>query len=211
VALPGGVAARPALKQPGRHSSEEMSSDEPSSTRQAARRSALDAQAALRKERADRERRLEGLAVAVLTALGERDGAVRDTERRAGDALQTMASEEGLSLPQAVEWWAVAPLRCGRCPGYGNSRTTRQAAAADERPTHAPPGHSNSDQAATLVGAAAAALCIQMDGRGKMMRSPNGRCSRHDQSHSAARNPGRTRFPWASLSFSLKTALHLAH
>ena len=61
------------------------------------------------------------------------------------------------------------------------------------------------------VGAAAAALCIQLDGRGKMMRSPNGRYSRHDQSHSAARNPGRTRFPWASLSFSLKTALALAH
>jgi hypothetical protein len=69
---------------------------------------------------------------------------------------------------------------------------------------HAPPGHSNSDQAATLVGGAAAALCIQLDGRGKMMRSPNGRCSRHDQSYSAARNPGRTRFPWASLSFSLE-------
>jgi len=96
------------------------------------------------------------------------------------------------------------PYGCGRCLGYGNSRTTRQAAAADERPTHAPPGHSNSDQAATLVGAAAAALCIQLDGRGKMMRSPNGRCSRRDQSHSAARNPGRTRFPWASLSFSLE-------
>ena len=62
----------------------------------------------------------------------------------------------------------------------------------------------DSDQAATLVGAAAAALCIQLDGRGKMMRSPNGRCSRHDQSHSAARNPGRTLFPWASLSFSLE-------
>ena len=31
---------------------------------------------------ADRERRLEGLAVAVLTALGEHDGAVRDAERR---------------------------------------------------------------------------------------------------------------------------------
>jgi hypothetical protein len=54
------------------------------SVRQAARRSALDAQAVLRKERADRERRLEGLAVEVLTALGERDGAVRDAERRAG-------------------------------------------------------------------------------------------------------------------------------
>ena len=43
--------------------------------RQAARRSALDAQAVLRKQRADRERRLERLAVDVLTALGERDAA----------------------------------------------------------------------------------------------------------------------------------------
>ena len=34
-------------------------------------RQAVPAQAALRKDRADRERRLEGLAVAVLTALGE--------------------------------------------------------------------------------------------------------------------------------------------
>jgi hypothetical protein len=52
------------------------------SVRQAARRSALDAQAVLRKKRADRERRLEGLAAAVLTALAERDGLVRDAERR---------------------------------------------------------------------------------------------------------------------------------
>jgi hypothetical protein len=37
------------------------------SVRQAARRSGLDAQAARRKERLDRERRLEGLAVEVLT------------------------------------------------------------------------------------------------------------------------------------------------
>jgi hypothetical protein len=52
------------------------------SMRQAARRSALDAQAVLRKERAVRERGLKGLAVAVLTALCERDGAVRDPEER---------------------------------------------------------------------------------------------------------------------------------
>jgi hypothetical protein len=135
--------------------------------------------------------------------LGERDGAVGDTERRAGDALQTMTAEERLSLRQAVDWCGSCALTCGRCLGHANSRTTRHAAAADERPTHAPPGHSNSDQAATLVGAVAAALCIQL-GRGKMMRSPNERCSRHAQSHSAARNPGRTRFPWASLSFSLE-------
>jgi hypothetical protein len=53
------------------------------SVRQASRRSALDAQAALRKQRADRERRLGSLAIAVLTALGERDALVRDAERRA--------------------------------------------------------------------------------------------------------------------------------
>jgi hypothetical protein len=50
------------------------------SVRQAARRSALDAQAILRKERADRERRLEALAVAVLTALAERDALVREAD-----------------------------------------------------------------------------------------------------------------------------------
>ena len=74
------------------------------SVRQAARRSALDAQAARRKERADRERRLERLAVEVLTALGERDAAVRDTERRAGMALQTMTDDEGLSVREAADW-----------------------------------------------------------------------------------------------------------
>ena len=74
------------------------------SARQAARRSALDAQAARRKQRADRERRLEALAVAVLTALGERDGAVKDAERRAGEALRAMSEDEGLSVREAVDW-----------------------------------------------------------------------------------------------------------
>ena len=74
------------------------------SVRQAARRSALDAQAVMRKERADRERRLEALAVAVLTALGERDALVRDAERRAGQALLTMTEDEGLSVREAVDW-----------------------------------------------------------------------------------------------------------
>jgi hypothetical protein len=74
------------------------------SVRQAARRSALDAQAARRRKRADRERRLEALAVAVLTALAERDAVVGDAERRAGQALVTMTDEEGLSLREAVDW-----------------------------------------------------------------------------------------------------------
>ena len=67
------------------------------SVRQAARRSALDAQAVRRKEWADRERRLEALAVEVLTALGERDAFVWDAERRAGHALRTMTDEKGFA------------------------------------------------------------------------------------------------------------------
>jgi len=96
--------------------------------RQAARRSALDAQAVRRKERADRERRLEGLAVAVLTALGERDAAVRGADRRAGEALQTMTDDEGLSLREAVEWDTSASrrLRGGRA---GHVNEERIAAA----------------------------------------------------------------------------------
>jgi hypothetical protein len=74
------------------------------SVRQAARRAALDAQAVLRKQRADRERRLEGLAVEVLTAIGERAAAVREAERRAGEALRTMTDDEGLSVRAAADW-----------------------------------------------------------------------------------------------------------
>jgi hypothetical protein len=40
----------------------------------------------------------------VLTALAERDALIRDTERRAGQALRTMTDEEGLSVREAVEW-----------------------------------------------------------------------------------------------------------
>ena len=108
------------------------------SVRQAARRSALDAQAALRKERADRERRLEGLAVEVLTALGERDAVVRDAERRAGQALQTMTDDEGLSVREAVDWCGSGGVTCGRSAGYANLCTTRLASAADKRALHRP-------------------------------------------------------------------------
>jgi hypothetical protein len=56
------------------------------SMRQAARRVALDAQAVLRKERADRERQLEGLAVAVLTTLG--DATERSATRRGAPGMR---------------------------------------------------------------------------------------------------------------------------
>ena len=40
----------------------------------------------------------------MLTALGERNGAVQGAERRAGEALRTMTDDEGLSVREAVEW-----------------------------------------------------------------------------------------------------------
>jgi hypothetical protein len=76
------------------------------SVRQAARRSALDAQAARRKERVDRERRLEGLAVKVLAGLGERDATIAATEQRAGAALQAMINDEHVTVADTAQWCA---------------------------------------------------------------------------------------------------------
>jgi len=72
--------------------------------KQRARRKAHDAVARQRKERAERERRLEDLAVQVLTAVEERDAAVADTKQRAGAALRQITEAEGLTLSEAVEW-----------------------------------------------------------------------------------------------------------
>jgi hypothetical protein len=74
------------------------------SVRQAARRSALDAQARMRSERSEQERRRSGLAVAVVTALAERDALAAACEKRAGEALVKMTSAQGLTLAEAVRW-----------------------------------------------------------------------------------------------------------
>ena len=74
------------------------------SIRQEARRAALDAQSKRRRERAEREKRLEDLAVRVLVAIRERDAAVAEADRRAGKALREMTEDEGLSVREAVEW-----------------------------------------------------------------------------------------------------------
>jgi hypothetical protein len=95
--------------------------------RQAARRAALDAQAVIRKERADRERRIEALAVAALTAIGERDGAVWDAEKRAGEALRTMTDDEGLSVRAAADW-------------CGNGITMREMTRLRRLAPHTPSG-----------------------------------------------------------------------
>jgi hypothetical protein len=72
--------------------------------KQRARRQALDVAARRRRERAEREKRLQDLVVQVLTAVGERDVAVAATEKRAGAALRQMTEVEGLTLREAVEW-----------------------------------------------------------------------------------------------------------
>jgi len=74
------------------------------SIRQEARRTALDMQSKRRRERAEREKRLEDLAVRVLVAIAERGAAVADADRRAGNALREMTEDEGLSVREAVEW-----------------------------------------------------------------------------------------------------------
>jgi hypothetical protein len=99
--------------------------------RQSARRSALAAQAVLRKERTDQDRRLDGLAVVVLTALGERDALVRDAEPGARQVLLAMTDDEGLSVREAVEW-------CGS--GVTVGEVTRLRQLAHDRAGHDPVG-----------------------------------------------------------------------
>jgi hypothetical protein len=77
---------------------------------QAARRSVLEIQVALRRERADRERRLEALAITVLTALGERDVLVRDAELWTGQALRTMTDDEAYRCGKPSTGAAAASL-----------------------------------------------------------------------------------------------------
>ena len=74
-----------------------------------------------RHEQAERDRRLEKLAIEVLTALGERDSTIAATEQRAGAALQAMITDESLTVSEAVQWCAgaighreAARLRGGR-------------------------------------------------------------------------------------------------
>ena len=76
--------------------------------RQAARLAASEVCAKRRRERAQRDRRLEKLAIDVLTALGERDATIAATEQRAGAALQAMITDESLTVSEAVQWCAGA-------------------------------------------------------------------------------------------------------
>jgi hypothetical protein len=69
--------------------------------RQAARLATSQVYAQFRRERAQRDRRLDKLAIEVLTAPAERD-AIAATEQRAGAALQSMITDESLTVSEAV-------------------------------------------------------------------------------------------------------------
>jgi hypothetical protein len=110
------------------------------SIRQAARRRALDVQSRQRRERAERGKRLEALAVQVLTAVGERDAAVADTESRAGQALAMMTEAEGLSLREAVQW-------CGEEIGLSEAKRLRRIGDQDHQAGEPEPGYSEGAEA----------------------------------------------------------------
>ncbi len=112
------------------------------SIRQAARRAALDGQSKRRRERAERDKRLDGLALAALVAVRERDAAVVEAGRRAGVALAEMTGTEGLSLREAVQW-------CG--DGISAREATRLRRLVDEPQSSAEPEPVTKAQASTVV------------------------------------------------------------
>jgi hypothetical protein len=76
--------------------------------RQAARLAASEVCPKRRREPAERDRRLEKLAIDGLTPLGERDATIAATEQRAGAGLQAMITDESLTVSEAVQWCAGA-------------------------------------------------------------------------------------------------------
>jgi hypothetical protein len=91
--------------------------------RQKARRDARTVTSKRRAALLERAKRLEDLAVQVMTEIGERDAAVAAAEQRAGKALGEMTTVEGVTLREAVEW-------CG--DQIGVREATRLRRLADE-------------------------------------------------------------------------------
>jgi hypothetical protein len=102
--------------------------------RQAARLAASQVPAKYRRERIERDRRLERLAVKVLTELGERAAMITATEQRAGTALQAMIIDEHPTVSEAMQWCA------GTISHREAARLRQLAGRAQDRPvTHRTP------------------------------------------------------------------------
>lgn len=78
--------------------------------RQVARRRVQEALAVKQREREAQERRLQASAVAVLTALAERDAAVEAAEQAAAASIVAMVAE-GLSLAEVAGWCGDLSIR----------------------------------------------------------------------------------------------------
>lgn len=109
--------------------------------RQQARRTAREMAEKRRKEREERERRVIDLAEQVMVAIGQRDAAVAETEKRAGEALRELTEVEGLSLGEAVEW-------CGETVTVREATRLRRLANADGEPSRDVRDDSGDDGAA---------------------------------------------------------------
>ena len=92
--------------------------------RQQARRTAREMAEKRRREREERERRVVDLAEQVMVAIGQRDAAVAEAEKRAGEAMRELIEVEGLSLGEAVEW-------CGEAVTVREATRLRRLAAVD--------------------------------------------------------------------------------
>ncbi|PUA79496.1 hypothetical protein [Nocardioides currus] len=104
--------------------------------KQQARRTAREMADKLRREREEREKRLIDLAEQVMVAVGQRDAAVAETEKRAGEALRELTEVEGLSLGEAVEWCGetVTVREATRLRRLaGEHRTEPDGGVADDR------------------------------------------------------------------------------
>jgi hypothetical protein len=99
------------------------------SVRQAARRATMNG----RRARAERERRLEGLAIDVLVAIRRRDSAIEEAEAAAGEALRAML--DGGVCPSAQRWsGAVArSLRARHPTRAGSASVVTQRTNASAR------------------------------------------------------------------------------
>ncbi|MFC3687273.1 hypothetical protein [Aquipuribacter hungaricus] len=91
-----------------------------------------------RRERAEREQRVEALVVEVLVAVRERDAAVTAAEARAGAALDRMVQQERLTVREVVDWCADEAL--------GTREVARLRAVAAQT-TESGDGSRTSDQA----------------------------------------------------------------
>lgn len=78
--------------------------------RQVARRRVQETLAIKQKEREVRERRLQTSAVAVLTALAERDAAAAASEQTAALSIAVMVAE-GLTVAEVAEWCGGLDVR----------------------------------------------------------------------------------------------------